>query len=1158
MERISLARDLMEDRYDVIVIGSGYGGSISASRMARAGKKVCLLERGSEILPGDFPDDEVEALEQLQIDSCLGKTGSATGLYNIHINKEQSVVVGCGLGGTSLINANVSLKPQPEIFEQSIWPTQISEDADRSLAQGYERALNMLKALPYPVQHPELAKFTAHKQSAAAMGAQDNFYRPPINVNTQTGVNHVGVTQPACNNCGDCISGCNTGAKNTTLMNYLPDAYNHDADIFCEISVKYLEQKDDGWLIYFQDSNAPAIFDQPLNFVKASIVIISAGTLGSNEIMLRSKQKGLSVSGELGKRFTGNGDVLGFGYNCDQPINGIGFGVKPEQDYQAVGPCITSIIDLRNASDHQQSMVIEEGSLPSALANVLPNIFSIAAKTVGIDTDNAAGLEGIGDSFKEKMRVLQSAVQGSYKGAINHTQTYLIMSHDDAQGKMHLEDDKLRIDWPNLGTQSNFSYANSNLIKATKALGGTFVKNPIWDSFFDYSLVTVHPLGGCAMSSAAETGVVNHKGQVFSGNTGDDVYQSLYITDGSIIPTSLAVNPLLTISALSERCCALIAKDRQWHIDYTLPSGKKRAIAEKRLGIEFTERMQGTLEHNPSESIDPQHAAIDVETIALYEASEKEGKTQGSRIEFILTVSAEDLDQLIESDSHNATMSGTVSANGLSSNPLSVSNGTFNLFVDDPERPDSKRMNYQMQLTSSSGKQYFFNAYKFIKQGDLTDIWPATTTLYVQIFNGTDTTGNCVARGVMHIKPLDFAKQMTTMKALNAQSKIQKMQAITRFGEYFAGALWQSYAGIFYQQPLLNPEAAPRKLRPLRAPAPQVHWFKTQDNVDLRLTRYHAGSKGPVMLVHGLGVSAKIFSTDTIETNLTEYLCAHDYDVWLLDFRVSIDLPSADQQSNADQVAQYDFSAAIDTIRVQTKCSNIQAVVHCYGATTFFMSLLKGLKHIRSVVCSQIATHLVIPQLTDIKTGAHLPSILQKLGIDEMSAYTDTEQSWADKLFDKTVAINALSQGQGQCNSSVCHRITFLYSSLFRHQNLNQLLHNNLHELFAQANISSLKHLAQMCRAKKLVDVDGNDSYLDDQQNWQHLNLPIRFISGQHNDCYLPQSTAITYQILCEKFDSANYSREVIAGYGHIDCIIGAQAVLDVYPKILAHLDETA
>ena len=410
----------------------------------------------------------------------------------------------------------------------------------------------------------------------------------------------------------------------------------------------------------------------------------------------------------------------------------------------------------------------------------------------------------------------------------------------------------------------------------------------------------------------------------------------------------------------------------------------------------------------------------------------------------------------------------------------------------------------------------------------------------------------------MHIEPIDFAKQMTTMKALNAQSKIQKMQAVARFGEYFAGALWQSYAGVFYQQPLFNPEAAPRKLRPLRAPAPHIYWFKTQDQVDLRLTRFHAGSKGPVILVHGLGVSAKIFSTDTIQTNLTEYLCAHDYDVWLLDFRVSIDLPCADQQSNADQVAQYDFSAAIHTIREQTNCESVQAVVHCYGATTFFMSLLKGLKHIRSVVCSQIATHLVIPQLTDIKTGAHLPSMLQKLGIDEMSAYTDTEQSWADKLFDKAVAVNALSQGQGQCNSSVCHRITFLYSSLFRHQNLNQLLHNNLHELFAQANISSLKHLAQMCRAKKLVDVDGNDSYLEEQQNWQHLNLPIRFISGQHNDCYLPQSTAITYQLLCEKFDSNNYSREVIAGYGHIDCIIGAQAVLDVYPKILAHLEETA
>ena len=117
MNRISQPISGLKSHYDVIVIGSGYGGGISASRLSRAGKSVCLLERGKEILPGEYPDTELEALPQMQLDTPEGKIGSATGLYNIHINKQQNIVVGCGLGGTSLINANVALEAKPEVFD---------------------------------------------------------------------------------------------------------------------------------------------------------------------------------------------------------------------------------------------------------------------------------------------------------------------------------------------------------------------------------------------------------------------------------------------------------------------------------------------------------------------------------------------------------------------------------------------------------------------------------------------------------------------------------------------------------------------------------------------------------------------------------------------------------------------------------------------------------------------------------------------------------------------------------------------------------------------------------------------------------------------------------------------------------------------------------
>ena len=364
-----------------------------------------------------------------------------------------------------------------------------------------------------------------------------------------------------------------------------------------------------------------------------------------------------------------------------------------------------------------------------------------------------------------------------------------------------------------------------------------------------------------------------------------------------------------------------------------------------------------------------------------------------------------------------------------------------------------------------------------------------------------------------------------------------------------------NYGGIFYEEARFNPEAPPRKKRPLRAPAPEVHFFQTEDQVDLKLTRYQGGDKGPVMLVHGLGVASSIFSTDTIATNLVEYLVAHDYDVWLLDFRVSIDLPASAEQCDGDQVAKYDFPAAVDVIKSQTGKDSVQAIVHCYGATTFFMSMLAGLEGIRSIVCSQIATNAVLPLSTAIKTGIHMPTVLEGIGIDSMTAYTDTNEGLLGRLYDKALAVNALTQAQGLCDNPVCHRITFLYSSLYRHETLTDNLHNNLHELFGEANITTLKHLAEICRHRHPVSAEGEDIYMP---NLDRLNLPICFISGEQNECYLPESTRQTFDLLCEKYDASQYSRVVIPDYGHIDCIFGRDAARDVYPHMLAHLEKTA
>src|SRR5690242_3900957 len=122
MHRLSSPLKSIKPRYDVVVIGSGYGGAITASRLSRAGMAVCVLERGKERHPGEYPNNPLEATREVQLDLPEGHHGSPTGLFDVRVNKDISVLIGCGLGGTSLINASVAIRPDPRIFEDPRWP----------------------------------------------------------------------------------------------------------------------------------------------------------------------------------------------------------------------------------------------------------------------------------------------------------------------------------------------------------------------------------------------------------------------------------------------------------------------------------------------------------------------------------------------------------------------------------------------------------------------------------------------------------------------------------------------------------------------------------------------------------------------------------------------------------------------------------------------------------------------------------------------------------------------------------------------------------------------------------------------------------------------------------------------------------------------------
>lgn len=559
MSRLARSVAELQQRYDAVVVGSGYGGGVAASRLARAGLKVAVLERGREFLPGEFPTSLLGTQRELQVSLAGKRIGSPTALFDMRMGPDVHMMVGCGLGGTSLINANVCLAPDVLAMEDARWPTAVR--ADHYLNIGYGRARAMLAPEPLPETNNPL-KLQALAKAAAALGR--DVERVPLHIAFEDKVNAAGVHQPACTMCGDCMGGCNVGAKTTVHATYLADAARHGAEIFTGVRVRFVESVDDGlWRAQFQlgDDGGKAV---PVRSVLAPIMILAAGTLGSNEILMRSRARGLKVSDRLGKGVSTNADAIAFGYNNDVPVGAVGVGHPARKGVPPPGPGVAGLIDLRRRQRPEDRIAIVEASVQSAMAAVLPLMLP-AGGLMGSDTDR-----GLKDRVAEMMRTAESLVAGAYTGATRNTQVFLAVGRDSASGEITLDGEALAIRWKDALAEPVFRSIETTLKAAVAATGGTYVPNPVSLNFLGGNLFTVHPLGGCAMGEDRTSGVVDHKCRVFDGNAAQPanaVHAGLYVCDGAVIPCPLGVHPLLTITAVAERAMLLLARELDRPLD---------------------------------------------------------------------------------------------------------------------------------------------------------------------------------------------------------------------------------------------------------------------------------------------------------------------------------------------------------------------------------------------------------------------------------------------------------------------------------------------------------------------------------------------------------------------------------------------------------------
>ncbi len=363
--------------------------------------------------------------------------------------------------------------------------------------------------------------------------------------------------------------------------------------------------------------------------------------------------------------------------------------------------------------------------------------------------------------------------------------------------------------------------------------------------------------------------------------------------------------------------------------------------------------------------------------------------------------------------------------------------------------------------------------------------------------------------------------------------------------------LVHEYGTAIRRSSRLNPDAPPRQHRPLRLPPPEVHGYRSLDGVDLRLTRYRGGTRGPVVISHGLGANPLTFSTDLIDTNAVEYLVGHGFDVWIQEWRGSTLLPTCTTSFTADDVARFDHPAAEQAIRELTGRSDLHWVTHCVGSVTIMMSTLAGTVSPASVLCSQVGMHPIGPEIMKLKVKVNAAGFLRAAHVRRLSTDSFTRESLGQRAFDAALRFYPIPKEE-RCDQAVCRRLAFIYGIAVHHAAVNEQTHVNLHELFGTANLEMLQQLAAMAGAKRLVDADHRDTYLP---HLERLALPITFLHGAHNLVWVPESTQRSYDLLVGEFGPHRYRRVVFPDHGHQDTIMGERSVDDSFPAILDHLD---
>jgi choline dehydrogenase-like flavoprotein len=594
-----------QQHLDAVVIGSGYGGAVAALRLAQLGRRVVVLERGGEYLPGDFPNDLGEIAKYVRAQGPDGPTANPTGLFEFRSGPGVVSLVANGLGGGSLINAGVLMRPDDDVFALPAWPHGIRHGDSRwPLRQFFRKASIALRGERL-IGTEQLPKAQALRRTAERLHRDGAVAHRAHHVETAKAT----IDSQRCTQCGDCVSGCNQpGAKHTLRDTYLRRAWTRGVELVTRATVYAIEpvidQPGEGtadlrWRVLVAPterlrdrSRTETVMQEQAVTLEARLIVLAAGSFGSTELLMRSRERAgrdrFTLSPALGTRFSANGDSISVVAGEAAAVDAVGHGAEGGPGAKPVGPTITTVVDLRQAPNvgtykdvrpsFEHRLVVEEAAIPGVLARVFEETLA-----------TAHALSRMGQVRAPLLRWLRNVdPDAASRRLARHTQTLLVMGHDDSAGRLVWvpQMDGVAPYWPQPETSKTYQF-QQRVFDDAASWGSVHLHSPLWRSLSDDArrlvsgptpepmLTTVHPLGGCCMGDRFADSVVNEFGEVWRAD--QLTWPNLLVLDGSIVPTSLGCNPLWTIAALAER--AMSARRHLFKNPRDTASGPRRDVA---------------------------------------------------------------------------------------------------------------------------------------------------------------------------------------------------------------------------------------------------------------------------------------------------------------------------------------------------------------------------------------------------------------------------------------------------------------------------------------------------------------------------------------------------------------------------------------------------